>query len=218
MFSINKIKFSLLKYLYQNKKIIVTEQDFISIWKSDIFTLEIKNRKAIPKIIWAFWDSKEMPEVVKICINNWKELHPDFEINILNNETIHTFLPNFPKLKDFNPVFKSDLLRLSLLKEYGGIYLDASVFLNQRLDQYISFYIENNLDLLVFSSEGHPNDKKYPITESWFIISEKTNLFIEKWLFYLTEVFLSNDFESYFKDNKTRKIAYNSVNETKRDY
>ena len=218
MFSINKIKFSLLKYLYQNKKIIVTEQDFISIWKSDIFTLEIKNRKAIPKIIWAFCDSKEMPEVVKICINNWKELHPDFEINILNNETIHTFLPNFPKLKDFNPVFKSDLLRLSLLKEYGGIYLDASVFLNQRLDQYISFYIENNLDLLVFSSEGHPNDKKYPITESWFIISEKTNLFIEKWLFYLTEVFLSNDFESYFKDNKTRKIAYNSVNETKRDY
>ena len=218
MFSINKIKFSLLKYLYQNKKIIVTEQDFISIWKSDIFTLEIKNRKAIPKIIWAFWDSKEMPELVKICINNWKELHPDFEINILNNETIHTFLPNFPKLKDFNPVFKSDLLRLSLLKEYGGIYLDASVFLNQRLDQYISFYIENNLDLLVFSSEGHPNDKKYPITENWFIISEKNNLFIEKWLFYLTEVFLSNDFESYFKDNKTRKIAYNSVNETKRDY
>lgn len=218
MFSINKIKFSLLKYLYQNKKIIVTEQDFISIWKSDIFTLEIKNRKAIPKIIWAFWDSKEMPEVVKICINNWKELHPDFEINILNNETIHTFLPNFPKLKDFNPVFKSDLLRLSLLKEYGGIYLDASVFLNQRLDQHISFYIENNLDLLVFSSEGHPNDKKYPITENWFIISEKNNLFIEKWLFYVTEVFLSNDFESYFKNNETRKMAYNSVNETKRDY
>ena len=218
MFSINKIKFSLLKYLYQNKKIIVTEQDFISIWKSDIFTLEIKNRKAIPKIIWSFWDSKEMPEVVKICINNWKELHPDFEINILNNETIHTFLPNFPKLKDFNPVFKSDLLRLSLLKEYGGIYLDASVFLNQRLDQYISFYIENNLDLLVFSSEGHPNDKKYPITENWFIISEKNNLFIEKWLFYVTEVFLSNDFESYFKNNETRKLAYNSVNETKRDY
>jgi len=218
MFSINKIKFSLLKYLYQNKKIIVTEQDFISIWKSDIFTLEIKNRKAIPKIIWSFWDSKEMPEVVKICINNWKELHPDFEINILNNETIHTFLPNFPKLKDFNPVFKSDLLRLSLLKEYGGIYLDASVFLNQRLDQYISFYIENNLDLLVFSSEGHPNDKKYPITENWFIISEKNNLFIEKWLFYVTEVFLSNDFESYFKNNETRKMAYNSVNETKRDY
>ena len=218
MFSINKIKFSLLKYLYQNKKIIVTEQDFISIWKSDIFTLEIKNRKAIPKIIWAFWDSKEMPELVKICINNWKELHPDFEINILNNETIHTFLPNFPKLKDFNPVFKSDLLRLSLLKEYGGIYLDASVFLNQRLDQYISFYIENNLDLLVFSSEGHPNDKKYPITENWFIISEKNNLFIEKRLFYVTEVFLSNDFESYFKNNETRKMAYNSVNETKRDY
>ena len=218
MFSINKIKFSLLKYLYQNKKIIVTEQDFISIWKSDIFTLEIKNRKAIPKIIWAFWDSKEMPELVKICINNWKELHPDFEINILNNETIHTFLPNFPKLKDFNPVFKSDLLRLSLLKEYGGIYLDASVFLNQRLDQYISFYIENNLDLLVFSSEGHPNEKKYPITENWFIISEKNNLFIEKWLFYVTEVFLSNDFESYFKNNETRKMAYNSVNETKRDY
>ena len=218
MFSINKIKFSLLKYLYQNKKIVVTEQDFISIWKSDIFTLEIKNRKAIPKIIWAFWDSKEMPELVKICINNWKELHPDFEINILNNETIHTFLPNFPKLKDFNPVFKSDLLRLSLLKEYGGIYLDASVFLNQRLDQYISFYIENNLDLLVFSSEGHPNDKKYPITENWFIISEKNNLFIEKWLFYVTEVFLSNDFESYFKNNETRKMAYNSVNETKRDY
>ena len=46
MFSINKIKFSLLKYLYQNKKIVVTEQDFISIWKSEIFTLEIKNRKA----------------------------------------------------------------------------------------------------------------------------------------------------------------------------
>ena len=218
MFSINKIKFSLLKYLYQNKKIVVTEQDFISIWKSEIFTLEIKNRKAIPKIIWAFWDSKEMPELVKICINNWKELHPDFEINILNNETIQAFLPNFPKLKDFNPVFKSDLLRLSLLKEYGGIYLDASVFLNQRLDQYISFYIENNLDLLVFSSEGHPNEKKYPITENWFIISEKNNLFIEKWLFYVTEVFLSNDFESYFKNNETRKMAYNSVNETKRDY
>ena len=207
-----------LIFFYQNKKILAPNNDEIDYWYAPSYK-ERDYQSEVPKIIWSFWDSEELPETIKICFKSWQKLHPDYEINILNNETIQDFLPDFPIFeKDFNPVFKCDLLRLRLLKKFGGIYLDAAVFLNQTLERYFSLFNDKKLDLLVFSSEGHPNDKAYPITESWFIMSNKNNLFLEKWIFHIEGCFFSNNFASYFRDNIDRKIGYESVNEVKRDY
>ena len=39
------------------------------------------NTNNIPKIIWSFWDSKDIPDFVQKCIDGWKKHNPDFEIN-----------------------------------------------------------------------------------------------------------------------------------------
>lgn len=215
----NHIKLYLTKYFYQNKLITIPDEDQLSIWKSKNYTPSENNITKLPKIIWSFWDSEVLPETIKLCFNSWQKLHPDYEIRILNNNTIKDYIPDFPELnKDIIPPLKCDLIRLYLLKNQGGIYLDAGVFLNDSLDKYIALFLNNQLDVLTFSVDDHPNDKNFPITESWFIISKPNNEYIEKWRFYMEECYTSKDFEAYFRDHDVRKFAYYSINEAKRDY
>ena len=43
----------------------------------------------IPKIIWTYWDTPQIPQYIQDCINTWRiHCKNDWDINILNRETI----------------------------------------------------------------------------------------------------------------------------------
>ena len=105
----------------------------------------------IPKKIHYFWfGGNEKPKSVQKCINSWKKYCSDYEI-IEWNETnfdIHCmpFVEQAYEAKKY--AFVSDVARLMVVYEYGGIYMDTDVEVIKPLDDllenmaYMSF--ENN--------------------------------------------------------------------------
>lgn len=85
------------------------------------------------KTIWMCWfqgeDDNSIPELNKKCIKRWKELNSDYEVNVLCNNTIKQYVPEFFEFTSIRkPAAKSDLLRILLLSKYGGVWVDASVY------------------------------------------------------------------------------------------
>ncbi|MGJ8581264.1 MAG: capsular polysaccharide synthesis protein, partial [Psychromonas sp.] len=64
------------------------------------------------------------------------------------------------------PAHQSDLLRLKLLFEYGGVWADSTTFCNTPLDEWVDAYSTSGF----FAFEGPGKDR---LISSWFMASEK---------------------------------------------
>lgn len=210
-------KTKLFSFFYRNKRISPPQKDELKIWQGE--NSENIATQKIPKIIWTYWNTPTLPAVVKACIKSWEVQNPDFEINLLTPENILDFLPAFKKENlQLSPANFSDLVRLQLLKKYGGFWLDATIIINDSLNQYIKLIEHEDLNLLAFSSKDHPNHKDYPMIESWFLGTHQENELISSWLHHLEQCFENKQPEDYFKSNTERKIGFESVKENRRDY
>lgn len=95
------------------------------------------------KIIWQYWgqgiDNKLLPEIVKSCFNSIDTFKDDYIVIRLDDSSIKEYLeiPEFILQKksngDLSPAFFSDILRLSLLYHYGGIWIDATMLLTDKI-------------------------------------------------------------------------------------
>lgn len=89
----------------------------------------------IPKIIHYCWFGKnKKSEDIQNCINSWKKFFPDWKIIEWNEDNYninkHQYTIDAYNAKKW--AFVSDVARLEILYEYGGIYLDVDVeFINE---------------------------------------------------------------------------------------
>ena len=84
----------------------------------------------IPKIIHYCWFGRgEKPELAKKCIASWKKFCPDFEICEWNEDNCDylamSFMAEAYAAKKY--AFVSDVMRLIVLEQYGGVYFDTDV-------------------------------------------------------------------------------------------
>jgi len=126
----------------------------------------------IPKIIWSFWDG-EQPPIVKACIDSWKRMAPDYEIRILDKESTKDI--QF-KDTDTNPTRHSEFLRLDRLSKYGGVWIDASVYLTKPLD-----WIQDGSDFVGYKSTSQQVKSDLPIIDSWFFACKKGSKYVRDW-------------------------------------
>jgi hypothetical protein len=141
--------------------------------------------KTIPKIIYTFWDSPTLPHIVEKSIDTWKKFCPDYEVRILNyDNTSHMGI----KHKDSHARY-SDFARLYALEETGGIWMDASVFLNKPIDDWLT----HDHDYTGYYGEYHTTVKEWPVVETWFMAAPKGSPFIKDWK---NEFFRANEFDS----------------------
>ena len=143
----------------------------------------------LPKIIWMFWYDEEIPELVNKCILNIKKLHPDFEVHVLNKNTVCKFIElDLNKLVKKMPMANlSDFIRLKLLSKYGGVWLDASIILTERID---NFFLEKHktYDLIAFYNKNRTQNSNLLVIESWMLAAPANSLFINTWLKYFAPV------------------------------
>lgn len=135
---------------------------------------EMKN--GVPKKIWMYWNTslEDSPDVVKLSVESWRKMNPDYDVCLLNDDNIEKEL-GFDFFSAFDlcrirltMAMKADVLRLYLLSKYGGIWVDATVFCFEPLDDWL---LEDmgNFDFFTFRHEGEPSR---PV-EAWFIASIK---------------------------------------------
>lgn len=134
----------------------------------------------IPKIIWSYWDATEKPSYVKIIMAKVQEFNPDHEVRLLDPITIKNFLSDELDITGEMPAAnKSDIIRLLLLKKFGGIWIDSTILV------YESFSWVHDLkgyDLIAFYRDRSTIDYNFPVIESWFLCASENNRFITAWL------------------------------------
>lgn len=124
------------------------------------------------KTIWINWFQgwDKCPPLCRFCLDSWKYYNPEWDVVELdeNNYRDYVDIDSILPGVETNKTAFSDILRLFLLKEYGGVWADATLFCNQPLDDWLQddFFIFTRPDLMV---------------SSWFIYSEKQSYIVSKW-------------------------------------
>ena len=126
------------KILAQHRRIAAICEAFIEAYRKDPPAFEIVPQKDLgtDKIIWQYWAQgyEQVPEIVRTCLDSVDRWAGDYKIIRLSDANLSEYLaiPAFvqQKRKVFSVAHFSDLLRLMLLKAYGGIWLDATIFLS----------------------------------------------------------------------------------------
>ena len=150
------------------------------------------------------------PELYLSTLNSVKKNCKDFNIIILNESNIYNYVrfPSYITKKYKNGFITqthfSDLLRLELLINYGGTWIDASVLITKFNENFF------NNDLFFFQRRKHGS-----VGSSWFITSEKESpllittrdLLYQYWKnndknynYFLFHLFIAFASERYYKD------------------
>ena len=125
----------------------------------------------IPKIIHYCWfGGKEKPELAKKCIASWKKFCPDYEIIEWNEDNFDLNSNEYIRYCYANKkwAFVSDLARLLVVYEHGGIYFDTDVELLKSPDALLGseafFSFEN--ETIVNTGQGFGAEAKHPTVEA----------------------------------------------------
>lgn len=105
----------------------------------------------IPKKIHYCWFGKNAkPKLIVDCINSWRKMCPDYEIIEWNEDNFDFNLFDYTKeaYAQKKWAFVSDVARLFILYNEGGIYLDTDVQLIKSLEQ------SRNCDLFISSEDN----------------------------------------------------------------
>lgn len=95
----------------------------------------------IPKIIHYCWfGNNELPQQQKDFIKQWKEICPDWEIKLWNennfNISEHPFAASAYSKQKY--AFVSDYVRTWVLYKFGGVYLDTDIELKHSLNPFLN--------------------------------------------------------------------------------
>lgn len=143
----------------------------------------------IPKVIHYCWfGCKPLPEDVKRYIKTWKKYCPDYEIKEWNESNFdvkqNQYCREAYEAKKW--AFVSDYVRLKVLYDYGGIYMD-----NELLGYLLSYY-----DDKYFKNE----DGSYDMTTNVITI---TRMIKDKY-----DVELNNTFQIFGNNNAIFPFEY----------
>lgn len=137
----------------------------------------------IPKQIWTYWNSDDIPIFVKDCIRTWQYHNPSWNITILTNSTLNIYLSTdilHYKHAD-SPARISDFIRLQILERYGGIWMDSTMLCSAPLDFILEQQLTTKASFVGYYIAGYTTDPTYPIIESWFLAAPPKSPFIRDW-------------------------------------
>lgn len=94
----------------------------------------------IPKVIHYCWfGGNQIPEEAKYYISTWKKYCPDYQIKEWNESNFdlnsNTYVKEAYDCKKW--AFITDYVRLYVLYNYGGIYMDTDVEVLRNLDEFL---------------------------------------------------------------------------------
>lgn len=149
----------------------------------------------IPKKIHYIWFGKgEKNERIKTCIESWKKYLPDYEIIEWTEDNFDININDFAKSAYDNKkwAYVSDVARLWILYNEGGIYMDTDVELYKPLDEFLD-------------KEGFIGFEDIHYLSTALIGAEKGNPVIK----YILDYYNCIDFKLY--DNWQDYITYNET-------
>ncbi len=139
-------------------------------------------------IIWLLWFQgwDNVPDIVEKCSNSVKKYGRGRKIVYLDGKNYMEYIDipqDIKKMFDegiISAANYSDIIRLELLKKYGGLWLDATVFLTGTLEDYIT---ESSLFVFQFPRVQCTRLQAGAVSIStWLMYAKSNNVIIEETL------------------------------------
>ena len=137
------------------------------------------------KVIWTLWEedsslwhrwfppfrTKELPYVVRRAHQSWRQHNPSWNFTVLSGATVGRYM-DASKLKSTMTIqAKSDMIRLNLLNNHGGVWVDSTMLCMMPLDSWIWSYLTTR-DYFMFGQS----------LCSWSIVSKPHSQLISRWV------------------------------------
>lgn len=132
------------------------------------------------KVIWSCWfqGRQEAPPLVRKCLQSWEERNPGWELRVLEANTIARYVDLGAHVdltrQSITAASLSDILRVLLLHEYGGVWVDATTFCNIPLDDWLPAAAGTGFFAFSRPAEARP-------LATWFLAAEPGNPLVAKW-------------------------------------
>lgn len=179
------------------------------------------------KVIWTAWlqGYDNMPQIVKNCVESLKKNSNGYEVKVITLKNVHKYIDvNSEIYSEFErgnikPAHFTDYIRMKLLREYGGVWQDATHFMVRPLDNKIW-----NPKLLVWNKIYDVTDKKseyiaIPFVEEFnnsFLVAKKGSTFYEFALEITEKILLDKVIKfDYFANFKAYFAGKNNISQLK---
>lgn len=132
------------------------------------------------KIIWTCWFQglEKAPDLVRACIESWRNRNPGWDLRCLDASTISRYIDLAEHVdleqQQITAASLSDILRILLLHEYGGVWVDATTFCNTPLDEWIGPAAYRG-----FFAFARPSEDRE--LASWFLAAKPGNRLLAAW-------------------------------------
>jgi len=167
----------LLYFIYRLKK---------SLDEGKIVTTEtFEDDYILPKVIYGFWDDYDENKVIQSHIRTWKRnISSDWEIVMLNKENVYKYVDSSFILKygsgTLDPTRFADFLRVDLLQNRGGCWIDASILIKNGkfLDDMYKEMVNNKYDACFYEYKENTLLPSQPHIDNWFMMAPKNSKII----------------------------------------
>lgn len=163
---------------------VLSPQEFLAIKGAGETTRTYSGRKTairdpqvLPRIIHMFWDKgfEAAPEIIQLCKRSWEINNPGWTFNILDMDAAREVVdidsfPDRPGMAGY-----SDLLRLHLLQQHGGVWADATVLSLRPLDDWLPGLFAQ---APMFAFNRPATDR---MLSTWLLAAEKDTPLIADW-------------------------------------
>lgn len=169
----------------------------------------------VPKVLWAYWDSDNIPSIVQKCIDGWKQYNPDWKVVVLNKKNLKQYVSiadryvNHPLFNDSHARF-TDLVRLCALAEHGGVWIDASIILTERLEKWL---FAKEAEFVGFYLESFTTMSSSPVIESWFLVSQKDSMFMRLWRDEFLSISMFDSVKQYTDSRRRMGVNYQKISD-----
>jgi hypothetical protein len=135
----------------------------------------------IPRHIYTYWDSKDMRENAFIheCIRTWSTHNRGWTIHVINADNEHKYVSTKVRNGTYDSVQRyADFVRMDVLERNGGVWLDASIYMNESLDWIHSIQRRYRCSLIGYNNPIRPQNY---VMENWFIACSPGCPFVREW-------------------------------------
>jgi hypothetical protein len=144
-----------------------------------------------------------------MAVETWYKFNPDFTIKVLNNDNFTDYITDLPD--NFNNLMiqhQSDIIRLSLLEKYGGVWIDSTIFLNTSLS---NIWYPIDYDIGGFYADFSTTNNNYPVLENWMLIAKKNSKAIKLWKNEVFNAINYNDNQLYINNLEENGVDLQNI-------
>ncbi|WP_165814684.1 capsular polysaccharide synthesis protein [Labrenzia sp. 011] len=135
-------------------------------------------RPDLPKIIYVYWDKgiDTAPDLCRFCVESWRRQNPGWNVVVLDQSAAEKILPRSLFPRNIAIAHYADLLRIKLLADTGGVWVDATCLCTRPLDEWLGM-IFTQTSFFAFHRPGRDR-----LISSWFLAAKPECLITSIWL------------------------------------